>query len=214
MKRLVLISDTHTFTPALPDGDILLHAGDLTFRGTEDELVGAFEWLGAQMHSHVIAIPGNHDWDLQRRPDYWVRYTRLVHQIHLLIDTAVTAGGFRVFGCPWSPWFCDWAFGHRPDVARNYWSAEGIPTDAMSADIWLVHGPPKGLGDKCRDGNVGCPSLLSAIDREMPRLVVGGHIHEGGGRMTLYGRTLVVNASVLDGEYKMKPEPIITLDME
>lgn len=36
--RTVCISDTHNIQPELPDGDVLLHAGDLTNRGTFDEL--------------------------------------------------------------------------------------------------------------------------------------------------------------------------------
>lgn len=36
--RFVLISDTHKCTPALPPGDVLIHAGDLTNQGSFSEV--------------------------------------------------------------------------------------------------------------------------------------------------------------------------------
>lgn len=36
--RIVCISDTHTSTTDIPDGDFLVHAGDLTNGGTVQEL--------------------------------------------------------------------------------------------------------------------------------------------------------------------------------
>ena len=41
MKRFVLISDTHNQRPSLPDGDILLHAGDFTLFGKLQETLEA-----------------------------------------------------------------------------------------------------------------------------------------------------------------------------
>lgn len=36
--RIVCISDTHNSTVKLPDGDVLIHAGDLTNQGTYSEV--------------------------------------------------------------------------------------------------------------------------------------------------------------------------------
>ena len=39
--RVVCISDTHTHTDFLniPDGDILIHSGDFTYHGKEEEVI-------------------------------------------------------------------------------------------------------------------------------------------------------------------------------
>lgn len=36
--RIVCISDTHNSTVKLPDGDVLIHAGDLTNQGSYSEV--------------------------------------------------------------------------------------------------------------------------------------------------------------------------------
>lgn len=59
--KLVCISDTHNNQPQLPDGDILLHAGDLTETGTFTELQNQIDWLKSQPHPHKVVIAGNHD---------------------------------------------------------------------------------------------------------------------------------------------------------
>lgn len=43
--RFVLISDTHSQITDIPDGDVLLHAGDLTTLGQPDDLEAQVEWL-------------------------------------------------------------------------------------------------------------------------------------------------------------------------
>ncbi len=48
--RFVCISDTHSNEYPLPDGDVLLHAGDLTMWGTVKELHDAMNWLNSQSH--------------------------------------------------------------------------------------------------------------------------------------------------------------------
>ena len=58
---IVCISDTHDTKPLLPDGDILLHAGDPSQYGLFDEIQAQLDWLNAQPHKHKIIIAGNHD---------------------------------------------------------------------------------------------------------------------------------------------------------
>ena len=58
--RLVVLSDTHGYEaqlpPTLPDGDVLVHAGD--WWGADCKLD---EYLAAQPHPHKLVIRGNHD---------------------------------------------------------------------------------------------------------------------------------------------------------
>ena len=59
--RIVCISDTHTYTPELPAGDLLIHAGDLTNAGTIEDIQKQIDWLDSQPHKYKIVIAGNHD---------------------------------------------------------------------------------------------------------------------------------------------------------
>jgi len=45
----------------VPDGDVLLHAGDLTELGRLAEMERVMEWLCALPHPVKIIIGGNHD---------------------------------------------------------------------------------------------------------------------------------------------------------
>lgn len=58
--RIVCISDTHNddCTASLPDGDILIHAGDMTDDGTIEELTAAYKWISALPHKTKIIIAG------------------------------------------------------------------------------------------------------------------------------------------------------------
>ena len=60
--RVVCISDTHTLEwPDIPDGDLLIHAGDLSNDGSAREIQANVDWLRSLPHPHKIAICGNHD---------------------------------------------------------------------------------------------------------------------------------------------------------
>lgn len=61
--RLVCISDTHSrYSFGLPDGDILLHAGDFSRTGTRKELEELLHWLKTLSNFRLkIIIAGNHD---------------------------------------------------------------------------------------------------------------------------------------------------------
>ncbi|CAK7213198.1 hypothetical protein SEUCBS140593_001765 [Sporothrix eucalyptigena] len=59
--RVVCIADTHNKQPELPPGDVLIHAGDLTERGSFGEVQAGLAWLAAQPHKHKILVAGNHD---------------------------------------------------------------------------------------------------------------------------------------------------------
>ena len=60
---IVALSDTHGLhaSVAVPPGDILVHAGDLTSHGTLDEVVAFNAFLGTLPHRHKLVIAGNHD---------------------------------------------------------------------------------------------------------------------------------------------------------
>jgi hypothetical protein len=70
--RVVCLSDTHTLEwHDVPDGDLLIHAGDLCNDGSAREIQGAIDWINSLPHAHKVVIAGNHDsyFDARSRRD-------------------------------------------------------------------------------------------------------------------------------------------------
>ncbi|KAF3350474.1 hypothetical protein VdG2_01473 [Verticillium dahliae VDG2] len=61
--RVVCLADTHDLFPAdpVPEGDLLIHAGDLSTPGTAAALQAQIDFLAAQPHTHKVLVAGNHD---------------------------------------------------------------------------------------------------------------------------------------------------------
>lgn len=213
MPRIVCLSDTHGRHDALviPDGDVVVHAGDMTMGGRTAEVEEFAAWFAGLPHAHKIVIAGNHDWLFERSP---TRARNILGNVTYLLDEAVEVAGLRIWGSPWQPWFFDWAFNLRRGVAlREKWDL--IPADT---DVLITHGPPHGFLDSvgrstafAPDGiveHVGCEELLVALDRVQPALHVFGHIHEGYGQARL-GETILVNASNCDADYRPVNPPVV-----
>jgi Icc-related predicted phosphoesterase len=193
--RLVAMADTHGFQAQLevPDGDVLVHAGDLTQRGTLRELERVADWLRALPHRHKVVIAGNHDFGLQRTP---AQARALFHGLTYLEDEAVELDGLRLYGSPWQPWFHDWAFNLRRGPALDEkW--QRIPE---GLDVLVTHGPPAGYGDLVYRGErVGCEDLTRHLARAAPRVHLFGHIHEDPGQWQV-GATRVCNVTTAECE--------------
>jgi len=63
LLRIVLISDTHMQHQKLvmPQGDLLIHAGDFTNRGRAKEIKEFDDWLGGLNYQYKVVVYGNHD---------------------------------------------------------------------------------------------------------------------------------------------------------
>ncbi len=201
--RIVCISDTHDKHAALdiPDGDVLVHAGDITGRGRREQIVAFDAWLGGLPHRHKVVIAGNHDFGLERDPSNRAWFAHATY----LLDEEVTLDGVRFYGSPWQPRFFDWAFNlDRGAPLREVWAK--IP---VGVDVLITHGPPYGILDRTARGEaVGCEELRAAVARVRPRLHVFGHIHEAYGQLELDG-TRFVNASACDLSYAPVQPPIV-----
>lgn len=205
--RIVIISDTHSMhrQVKVPEGDLLIHAGDCLGVGTLKELEDLNDWLGSLPHRHKVMIAGNHDWCFQTDPE--AARQRLTEAVYLE-DSGITVGGLKLWGSPWIPVFFDWAFNlERGEALAERWAQ--IPD---GTDVLVTHGPPAGILDKVSNGShdesVGCADLLAAVERVKPRLHVFGHIHEGHGRQETRD-TVFINASTCLASFKPLNPPVV-----
>lgn len=174
LLRIVAISDTHLTRPTIPDGDVLIHAGDLCARGTHDEFQSGVAWLGRQPHALKIFVPGNHDrWVFDYRME--AEHSCRERGVTIMVDKTMEYRGFSFRGNPWTPQF-GWtkAYMYKPEHAAEYWH------DLQYSDVLISHGPPAGILDRC-PLPVGCPEMLKAVERTQPRVHIFGHIHPCGG---------------------------------
>lgn len=205
--RVVLLSDTHCQLSKVkvPDGDLLIHAGDLTYRGTVQEISQELTELSKLPHKHKVFICGNHDWLGERNPSLLKEIAKEKELIWLNHES-IELEGLKIFGSAFTPEFCSWAFNvPRGEALKEKWSA--IPDDT---NVLITHGPPYGIQDACPDGRqVGCVDLLARLAQlNQLELSVFGHIHDSYGTSILKDKTFI-NASICNEQYKPVNEPII-----
>lgn len=204
--RIVAMADTHLFHEGLvvPDGDILVHAGDLLQHGSLGELARAADFLRALPHPIKIVVAGNHEVCLERSP---AEARALLEGFVYLEDSQAAVHGLVFYGAPWQPKFRIWAFGAtRGAELASKWAR--IPDQV---DVLVTHGPPHGFGDrivwKDQQRRVGCADLLARVREVKPRLHLFGHIHQDPGQWT-DGPTTFVNVTTSEGTV-----PVTVLDL-
>lgn len=204
--RIVCMSDTHGQHNKfqVPPGDIFIHAGDFTKNGDESQVQSFTSFLAQLPHTYKVVIAGNHELTFEHS-DMYKHYITSLPNTFYLQDSSVHLYGIYIYGSPWQPAFCNWAFNlNRGEELRAKWDL--IPTDT---DILITHGPPLGRGDFAYGARKGCADLLYSIQHRIhPRVHVFGHIHEGYGA-SCDGVTTFINASNLDGSYYPKNPPIV-----
>ena len=209
--RIVLISDTHNKHKMLelPEGDILIHAGDFTNDGTEEEIREFDAWLASLDYQHKILVPGNHDKGMDA---HFAKAKRkesesVQQQVTEMTSATVLRGemvevmGLRVFGLPDTlnlPLGRETsAFGADTEEEMKE-RARGIPSAGV--DILVSHSPPWRVADISRTGkqcgSQGLREVVFNLD-EPPKLWVFGHVHESGGQtyMVKGSETVMVNAA-------------------
>ncbi|MBC5833810.1 metallophosphoesterase [Flavobacterium sp. F372] len=203
--KFVIISDTHGQHKnlTLPKGDVIIHAGDISQRGKESEIIDFLNWFKDLDFKYKIFIAGNHDFFFEKTSENDIQKI-IPENIIYLCDSGIEVENIKIWGSPITPWFYDWAF-NRPRGAQisHHWQL--IPIDT---DILITHGPAFGKLDKTTRGeNVGCEDLLHIIESIQPKVHICGHIHEGYGQTTS-SKTKFINASVLDEKYGLTNPPI------
>jgi Icc-related predicted phosphoesterase len=201
---LVLISDTHELHREvdIPNGDILIHAGDFTMFGKSQRAIEDFNaWLGELPHRHKIVICGNHEYAFDENPQYYRQLTNAV----VLVNEPVVIEGAKFWGSAFS--MLDESGPARSREAERRRIYEAIPLDT---DVVITHGPPYGVLDTTVEyqGHTGDRELLRAIRKVKPKLHVFGHIHASYGvRRTT--DTVFVNAALLDWDGSLAKSPVV-----
>jgi len=202
--KICCISDLHGDTIDIQKCDVLIIAGDVcpvTNHAVSYQLRWLDQvfspWLASIDAENIVGIAGNHDFVFEE-----YRGDKIGIPWIYLNQTGTTIGGLKIYGHPYTPAFCNWAFmdGDLDAISR------AIPIDT---NILVTHGPPLGLMDKAHGENVGCKHLKDRLDKipQSPLLHVFGHIHEGYGIKE--GKCISVNASVKDGTYRLVNDPIV-----
>ncbi|TPX09011.1 uncharacterized protein E0L32_001728 [Thyridium curvatum] len=211
--RVVCVSDTHDqIVRPLPDGDLLIHAGDLTNAGTAADIQRQIDWLHAQPHEHKVLVCGNHDswFDPKSRSERdretgaaldfrGVRY--LQHEaVTLEFKSGRTLNLYGAGDIPKCSGDGDaFAIGNlekkKPVSNTNETRTRGRTPSRATPTSSSPTPHPRGAGShKNRyktkryhlDLSLGCAGLLDEVWRVRPRLHVFGHVHWGRGREAVY----------------------------
>ena len=165
----------------MPEADVIIHSGDISNSGTEEEVLDFLNWFIELPYQHKIFVTGNHDlclWDaegIEDLPDY----------LHFLQDKSVTIDGKKFFGL---------AFNH---------SEELIPDDA---DVVITHEPPVMVLDESSGTHWGNAPLRNRIFEVQPHFHLFGHAHDSYGSIK-QGEIVFSNAALLDDRLQIKRKP-------
>jgi len=222
LTKIVCISDTHNFhnDVDVPDGDILVHAGDFTLTGTLNEVLDFNEWLGKLDHNFKIIVAGNHDRCLGQ--DGILGLKMFTNGIYLE-RSGTEIMGIKFWGAPMTPAFNGMRGGltfytNNDKEAKGVW--RGMP---KKLDVLITHGPPLGVLDEverygcgqtfqvgeqtvehCGDG-----MLASKVIANKPKYHIFGHIHEAYGKFEADYGTKFINCSVVNASYNVVNKPIV-----
>jgi Icc-related predicted phosphoesterase len=186
--KLLAFSDLHRdreraerLVELAKEADVVVGAGD--YATMRLGLEGTIETLSA-ITVPTVLVPGNaeSDTELWRACSVWP-------SADILHGEAKEVAGVRFFGLgggvPPTPF--PWSFDLSEDEAAA--KLERCPERA----VLIVHSPPKGYVDEVHGRHLGSTSVLEAIERRRPTLVVCGHIHQCWGGEAKVGTTPVVN---------------------
>ena len=196
--KILHISDTHNLhreLTNLPEADVIVHSGDVSFAGTESEVFDFANWFCDLPYKHKIFIAGNHDNLL-----YESKIEGLDDNVHFLQNEQVVIDGVKFYGVPL---FMEYYIsGEDERMVAN------IPTDT---NVLITHQPPYGILDYDEGVHHGNKYLLQKVLDIKPVAHLFGHIHKANGIMRQHG-IVFANTSLVSYEEGLKFEPrIITI---
>jgi len=213
--KICCISDTHSHHRKIniPECDVLLHAGDISWKGELSIIEDFSNWLKELPVKHKLIVFGNHELGMRAGPKRQIAIDMINNSGSVYLeDSGVEIDGINFYGSPWQPWFHDWEFNLQrgKDIAAA-WAK--IPDNT---NVLITHGPAYMIRDEAPRGvvsheNVGCVDLLNKISElSHLKLHVFGHIHSGYTKEPiLIDQTYFVNASCCTESYSPINPPIV-----
>ena len=193
--KIIHISDTHNchhLLKELPEAEVIVHSGDFTMNGSEQEAIDFINWFCDLPFPHKIFISGNHDECLYR-----ANIEGLDKNVHYLCNSGIEIDNVKFYGVPMFMAECLSDF-----QSRNY---ALIPTDI---DVLITHSPPFGILDFDDNIHYGSEDLLKYVRNISPRLHLFGHIHKQHG-ISSNEITTFSNGAIMNEEYSKLNTPTI-----
>lgn len=194
------LSDTHgqhKNLKSLPEADVIVHSGDFTFAGSEEEAYDFMNWFCNLPYKHKIFIAGNHDMCMYGAD----HIDGLSRNVHYLYNNSVVIDGIKFYGIPM---FMEDCMDGKLDVFIN-----NIPDDT---DVLITHMPPKGICDLADYGkgpeHRGNATLAELLKKLHPVCHLFGHEHDAYGK-TIKENVIYSNACVVDSRYNLINKPTI-----
>lgn len=194
------LSDTHgqhKNLKSLPEADVIVHSGDFTFAGSEEEAYDFMNWFCNLPYKHKIFIAGNHDMCMYGAD----HIDGLSRNVHYLYNNSVVIDGIKFYGIPM---FMEECMDGNLDVFIN-----NMPDDT---DVLITHMPPKGTCDLANYGkgpeHRGNATLAELLKKLHPTCHLFGHEHDAYGK-TIKENVIYSNACVVDSRYNLINNPTI-----
>ncbi len=194
------LSDTHgqhKNLKSLPEADVIVHSGDFTFAGSEEEAYDFMNWFCNLPYKHKIFIAGNHDMCMYGAD----HIDGLSRNVHYLYNNSVVIDGIKFYGIPM---FMEDCMDGNLDVFIN-----NIPDDT---NVLITHMPPKGTCDLANYGkgpeHRGNATLAELLKKLHPTCHLFGHEHDAYGK-TIKENVIYSNACVVDSRYNLINNPTI-----
>jgi Icc-related predicted phosphoesterase len=209
MLKICAISDVHGRhdSVVVPECDLLISAGDYSFRGQDQEVKSFHEWLNKQPAKYIISVQGNHELGVQANFQWAKRIAEeACPRVIFIEEGLVEIEGINIWCSSTTPYFHNWAYNKfRGDEIKESW--DRIPNDIK---VLVTHGPPYGILDSTPSGEkVGCEELWKRIV-QIPTLQmhIFGHIHCSYGEYHFNGVSYY-NVSICDERYKAVNKPVV-----
>lgn len=193
--QILHLSDTHGQhhkLKKLPNADMIIHSGDISFSGSEDEIVDFIEWFCDLPYRYKIFIAGNHDSFL-----YSANIDGLPENCFYLCNSKIEIEGITLYG---NPLFIE-------DIISGEYE-ENIDRIPHGIDILITHQPPYSILDLSGNINYGSRELLEKVSEIQPKYHLFGHIHDAYG-IEKRDKTTFSNSAILDANYKLANKPFL-----
>eukprot|EP01006_Ploeotia_vitrea_P014890 TRINITY_DN4089_c0_g1_i1.p1 TRINITY_DN4089_c0_g1~~TRINITY_DN4089_c0_g1_i1.p1 ORF type:complete len:439 (-),score=31.22 TRINITY_DN4089_c0_g1_i1:41-1357(-) len=184
--KIVHISDTHNYlrqwVHTIPDGDILVHSGDFTNNGEQEEIQEFLAALDMLPHTYKVIIGGNHELGMDKRKKaslqqmFTSRCRRRQSQVIYLHDSSCVIHGIKLYGTSWNP-VIQMAWGVNEETRQKKFR-----NIDPSVDVLITHTPPAGIMDNPNSNtHAGDQYLRHIVETSQIQAHLFGHVHGQAG---------------------------------